>query len=368
MRVNFLLFIGYALFSALLGCDNTEPENNNDPANMSLLVEVNDDNSGEVLITATADNAIEFHFYLGDNGDGQPIVNSTGDLLYSYKSSGVYVIEARAYGQSGNYIKKEAQISVIVDDGSDPDDGYSTPPAYDGMSLLWSDEFNGNQLDESSWTYEIGTGSNGWGNNELQYYRSENTSLDNGYLTIEARNEAFGGNQYTSSRIVTMDKLSFRYGRVDIRAKLPKGQGIWPALWMLGSNFKSVGWPACGEIDIMEMVGGSTGDAKVYGTLHWDNEGSKADFGGSYSLSSGIFNDKFHVFTIIWDANEIKWYVDDVLFHTADITPAALSEFHENQFFIFNVAVGGDWPGSPDASTIFPQQLKVDYIRVFQPN
>ena len=165
-----------------------------------------------------------------------------------------------------------------------------------------------------------------------------------------------------------MDKLSFRYGRVDIRAKLPKGQGIWPALWMLGSNFKSVGWPACGEIDIMDMVGCSTGDAIVYCTLHWDNEGSKADYGGSYSLSSGIFNDKFHVFTIIWDANEIKWYVDDVLFHTADITPAALSEFHENQFFIFNVAVGGDWPGSPDASTIFPQQLKVDYIRVFQPN
>ncbi|MEO0639590.1 MAG: glycoside hydrolase family 16 protein, partial [Bacteroidota bacterium] len=167
----------------------------------------------------------------------------------------------------------------------------------------------------------------------------------------------------------TRDKQSFQYGRVDIRALLPKGQGIWPALWMLGSNFSSVGWPRCGEIDIMELVGGGEGkDDVVHGTVHWEQDGQRALFGGDYQLPTGIFNDEFHVFSIIWTENAIRWLVDDIEYHVINTSPAELDEFRNSFFFIFNVAVGGDWPGSPDGSTEFPQMMVVDYVRVFQPN
>lgn len=193
--------------------------------------------------------------------------------------------------------------------------------------------------------------------------------MQDGHLIITAKKETFNDAAYTSSRIITKDKQSFQYGRIDIRAVLPKGQGIWPALWMLGANISSVPWPGCGEIDIMEMVGGSGNrDKTVYGTLHWDNAGSHACTCGDdgFTLPSGIFADEFHVFSIVWNANAITWYVDNVQFHQIDITPANMSEFDAPHFLIFNIAVGGNWPGSPDASTVFPQRLIVDYIRVFQ--
>ena len=166
--------------------------------------------------------------------------------------------------------------------------------------------------------------------------------------------------------MITRGKQSFQYGRVDIRAALPKGQGIWPALWMLGSNFTSVGWPASGEIDIMEMVGGSGRENTVHGTVHWQHDGQHANFGGDVTLPSGTFNDEFHVFSIVWTSSRITWYMDNQEYHAIDTTPAQLSEFRNSFFFIFNVAVGGNWPGSPDNTTTFPQYLIVDYIRVFQ--
>ncbi|MTI21328.1 glycoside hydrolase family 16 protein [Fulvivirga sp. RKSG066] len=269
---------------------------------------------------------------------------------------------------------KEVVITITDTDTQSPeppeftDKGYSTPLSYPDYTLAWNDEFEGTSL-SSDWTHEIGTGSNGWGNNELQYYREENTTVTDGYLFIEAKKESFGGRQYTSSRIITENKQEFKYGRIDIRALLPKGQGLWPALWMLGANFRTVGWPKCGEIDIMEMIGGQGRENNVFGTLHWEENGSRActcGQGSGYTLSSGTFSDEFHVFTIIWDANQIQWFVDDELFKTIDITPADLSEFQEEFFFIFNVAVGGDLPGNPDASTQFPQRMIVDYVRVFQ--
>ena len=205
---------------------------------------------------------------------------------------------------------------------------------------------------------------------ELENYKKENTSVKDGYLIVEAKQESAGNQIYTSSRLTTQNKFNFKYGRVDIRAALPKGQGIWPALWMLGKNIPQVNWPKCGEIDIMEMIGGSgtgAGNDKItYGTPHWDNNGSHAQYGGSTKLASGIFNDEFHVFSIVWDAKKIVWYLDDKQFHIIDTTPAGLSEFQEEYFLLVNLAVGGDWPGRPDVTTIFPQQLVVDYIRVFQ--
>jgi beta-glucanase (GH16 family) len=169
--------------------------------------------------------------------------------------------------------------------------------------------------------------------------------------------------------MITKGKFDFKYGRVDVRAVLPKGQGLWPAIWMLGSNISSVGWPACGEIDIMEMIGGTTEREKtVFGTLHWDFNGNHActcDKPG-YTLSAGSLHDRFHVFSITWDQNFITWYVDDVQFNKIDVTPVTLNEFHSNFFFILNVAVGGNWPGNPDGNTQFPQRMFIDYIRVFQ--
>lgn len=250
-----------------------------------------------------------------------------------------------------------------------PTSGYSTPTSYPNMSSVWADEFDADSLDLTKWSYQIGDGCPnlcGWGNNELQYYTEDNTIFQNGCMIIKAQAETIGSSNYTSSRINTKDNFSLNYGRVDIRAALPYGQGIWPALWMLGDNIDTEGWPACGEIDIMEMVGGSATNNKVHGTTHWWDDGFPAYYGGDYTLPNGIFNDEFHVFSIVWDAQFIRWYMDDIQFHIIDITPPLLDELQGDFHFLMNVAVGGNWPGNPDGTTILPQYMIVDYIRVFE--
>lgn len=240
------------------------------------------------------------------------------------------------------------------------------------FELVWNDEFNYNGLpDSTKWSFEVGN--SGWGNNELQYYTSarlENARVEDSVLIIEARKEAYGGSQYTSARLNTYaNNLSWKNGKIEARIKLPFGQGIWPAFWMLGDAiFEGTPWPACGEIDIMEMIGGGEGrDDKTYGTIHWaDANGNHAQYGGSYQLSEGILADDFHVYSIEWDDFSIKWFIDGQQFHIVDITPVALSEFRKNFFIILNLAVGGDWPGYPNESTVFPQQMMVDYVRVYQ--
>ncbi|MDQ6757333.1 MAG: family 16 glycosylhydrolase [Bacteroidota bacterium] len=265
-----------------------------------------------------------------------------------------------------------AKGTIITEDGTNfitDNTGFSTPLSYPGYILIWNDEFSGTALDANTWNYELGNGSGGWGNHELEYYTNstKNVFVCNGNLIIEARKEAIGGFNYSSSRITTQNKKSFTYGRVDIRAKLPKGKGIWPALWMLGSNINTVGWPASGEIDIMELLGQEP--SKMYSTLHYGastaTHGSKGNF---YTLSGSSFYDQFHVFSMDWKQDQIKLYVDNNLFLTVNKTDVGSSPYPFNApfFFIFNVAVGGDWPGSPDATTTFPQRMIVDYVRVFQ--
>lgn len=334
------------------------------PSNLVVNVVVSEDGSGLVSIQAQADNTIEYELFVG-SVDVPTASNTTGIFEYTFLETGYYQIEVRAYGSSGRYIKDERQISVTVGNGVSIDDGYTSPLTYEGYTLVWNDEFNDNSINTSDWVFETGTGNSGWGNNELQYYRSNNAWVDEGTLVIEAREENYMGSPYTSARMKTQGKKSFLYGRIDIRALLPKGQGIWPALWMLGNSITSVGWPQCGEIDIMEMIGGSGRENQTHGTVHWDNNGH-VYVGGSYTLQSGTFADEYHVFSIIWDESSIKWFVNNTQFYEIDITPSHMSEFHQKHFFIFNIAVGGNWPGSPDATTVFPQQMKVDYIRVFQ--
>jgi beta-glucanase (GH16 family) len=265
-----------------------------------------------------------------------------------------------------------AKGTIITEDGSFlPTDntGYTTPLSYPGYTLAWNDEFSGTNLDPNAWNQEIGNGTGGWGNNELEYYTNstKNTFLSNGNLIIEARKEALGGFNYSSGRMTTQNKKTFKFGRIDIRAKLPVGKGIWPALWMLGNNITSVGWPSCGEIDIMELIG--TFPGRVHATMHWKPvSGTNTSNGGNFNLPSGDFSQAFHVYSIVWTQDNIKCYVDDQLFFTntlADVAPANYP-FNANHFFIFNVAVGGNWPGPPDASTQFPQRMFVDYVRVFQ--
>ncbi len=356
----FLSILFLVMFST--SCKEDEPDNMVEPSNLVVEVTVPASGVGIVHIQATADNATEFRLYIGS--DDQPAAtNTTGTFDYEFTQAGTYTIRLRAYGSSGRYISSEKQVVIDDDDPVTVGEGYVTPLQYAGYQLVWNDEFDGNALNNQYWSYETGAG--GWGNNELQYYRQENTIVSDDVLTIEARKENYQNSSYTSSRLVTRGKKSFKYGRIDIRALLPEGQGIWPALWMLGDNITNVGWPQCGETDIMEMIGGSGREKTIHGTLHWDNNGH-VQYGQSYSLSTGIFADEYHVFTIIWDATRIKWYVNDVKYNEVDITPAHMTEFQASSFFIFNLAVGGVWPGNPDASTIFPQQLKVDYIRVFQ--
>lgn len=265
-----------------------------------------------------------------------------------------------------------AKGTLLTEDGTYlPTDntGYSTPTSYPGYNLTWSDEFLATSLDLTAWNQEIGNGAGGWGNNELEYYTNslKNCFLSNGNLIIEARKEPMIGFNYSSSRLTTQNKKNFKYGRIDIRAKLPVGQGIWPALWMLGANITSVSWPACGEIDIMELIG--TYPGRVTGTMHWKPvTGTTTSKGANYNLTSGNFSQQFHVFSIVWAKDLLKWYVDDQLFLTNTLTDvgAANYPFNADQFLLFNVAVGGNWPGSPDATTSFPQRMFVDYVRVFQ--
>jgi hypothetical protein len=250
-----------------------------------------------------------------------------------------------------------------------PSDGYITPDTYTGYEKLFQDEFNGTQIDTTIWGYDIGTGNSGWGNNELQYYtnRPENVYLDNGKLVIQAKKESYNGSAYTSARLLTQNKKTFTFGRVDIRAKLPVAKGLWPALWSLGSKITQTGWPACGEMDIMELVG--TEPNKVHGTFHWGaSTALRQSYGTAHSLATGDYSDKFHVFTMIWEADKAEIFMDDISYFKFDRTKVgnAAYPFNEPIFLIMNVAVGGNWPGSPPATTTFPQQMLVDYVRVFK--
>ncbi|MDY0102160.1 MAG: glycoside hydrolase family 16 protein [Lentimicrobium sp.] len=354
-----LVFITLTITS----CDKNDTDNTPAPTNLVIEVTYPGPEKGNIHIVSTADNATLYKLYIG-NATVTEASNEIGIFDYVFTEAGDYKIRIKAYNGTEKYIEAEKQITIEENDPVSIDQGYTTPMQYNGYQLTWNDEFDGNTLNTNYWSYETGGG--GWGNNELQYYRPDNTSVGGGTLTIEARKENYENRNYTSSRLVTLNKKSFTYGRVDIRALLPEGQGIWPALWMLGSNIETVSWPACGETDIMEMIGGSGRENQIHGTLHWEYNGGHAEYGQSFVLPSGTFADEYHVFSIIWDENTIKWYMNDQQFNVVDITPSHMSEFHDPSFFIFNVAVGGLWPGNPDASTVFPQQMKVDYIRVFQ--
>lgn len=224
--------------------------------------------------------------------------------------------------------------------------------------LVWSDEFTSGIGPE--WTFETGTGSNGWGNNELQYYRQENAAVVNGELQITALQQNFGGMDYTSARLKTQCKKSWKYGKIEARIKLPSFQGSWPAFWMLGDYIGRVGWPRCGEIDIMEHINTSS---QVHGTIHWFNNGN-VNYGGDTAIDVT----QYHVYSIEWDETGISWFVDGVFYHAANTTNFIndTEEFHHDFFIILNMAIGGNWPGFDVNNSAFPAVMNVDYVRVYE--
>jgi beta-glucanase (GH16 family) len=229
--------------------------------------------------------------------------------------------------------------------------------------LWWGDEFNGSGSPSSA-NWGVDNANGGFGNNELQFYtnRTSNVTQGSNCLQIIARRENYGGNAYTSGKITSFNKKHWGSGWIEGRMSLPQGQGLWPAFWMLGVNIGSVGWPACGEIDIMEHV---NYDGNVYGTIHWD-AGGHVQYGGSKAVNvSG-----WHNYQINWNQYSIKWYVDGTQYAAANITNNVNSteEFHRDFFIILNLAVGGNWPGAPNSGTPFPSTMWVDYVRVYQPS
>lgn len=235
--------------------------------------------------------------------------------------------------------------------------------------LVWSDEFETEGLpDTANWKFQ--TGGHGWGNNELQYYSNKacNAYVSNGHLVITAKKQKHEKWDYTSARLYTKNTNKIiKYGKIEARIKLPYGQGIWPAFWMLGVNIESAGWPACGEIDIMEMVGGNNRENTAHGTMHWKGtKGHHKYQGDKIKLEQGTFSDDFHVFAIEWTKEEIIWSMDGEVYHRMDITSPEFEAFHKEFYLLLNVAVGGNWPKYPDETTTFPQKMEIDYVRVYQ--
>jgi beta-glucanase (GH16 family) len=270
-----------------------------------------------------------------------------------------------------------AARDAATHDASVHDAGTAQDAAVDSFDpgprwkLTWRDEFDGpagTSPDASRWVFE--TGGNGFGNNELEFYtaRTDNAALDgSGSLVITARKESYMGRQYTSARLKTQGKFEHQYGRFEARIRIPKGQGIWPAFWMLGNDIGTTSWPGCGEIDIMENVGKEP--TTVHGTIHGPGYSGGGGLGAPYMLTSKApFADDFHVYAVEWTAGQVRWLVDDQVYETrttADL-PAGKRWVYDHPFFLLlNVAVGGQWPGSPDGTTQFPQMMSVDFVRVY---
>jgi beta-glucanase (GH16 family) len=232
----------------------------------------------------------------------------------------------------------------------------TTPPA--NYTLVWSDEFSGTTVDATKWTFETG---NLDVNNEKEYYQAANATVANGNLVITAKKETVGNFLYTSARMNTLNKFSAQYGRIEARIKLPLGQGLWPAFWMMGANINTVSWPQCGEIDIMEHV---NADNTIYGTMHWNVNGPV-----QYGLTTTVSNpDDYHIYAIEWDASSIRWYVDNTLYVTGNILNNTnnTGAFHLPFFILLNMAVAGDFPGQVVDESKLPASMYVDYVRVYK--
>ncbi|ADL26448.1 glycosyl hydrolase, family 16 [Fibrobacter succinogenes subsp. succinogenes S85] len=294
--------------------------------------------------------------------------SSSSEIAAASSSSIDNVIESSAASSSSMTIEFSSSSETVSSSSSETTSSSSEEPAAE---YFWNDEFDGESIDLNKWTFDIGTGASGWGNNEWEYYtdRKENAYVKDGVLHIRAQKEDYEGQKYTSARMLTKGKFAFKYGTVEARIALPTGKGIWPAFWMLGENFDTVGWPACGEIDIIEAV---NSENKIYGTNHWANGTEYATYGnntGDYrNQKFDLDITQFHTYKFTWDEKYIRMFVDDFMYHEILIegNEGDTEEFHKPFFFLLNVAVAGNWPGFEVDDSQFPNEMLVDYIRVIK--
>lgn len=347
--LQFCLFLSF-LCLPILGCssDSSGGDEVLIPKNLNTSIAKmgssdmlpNGDGSGMITLTVTAENAT---LYKINFGNGQVVESTSGLVNHTYSMSGTntYTIFVSAYNGT-QFISQTLTTTVFVT-----------------QDLLWSEEFDVDGPPNSTkWGYDLGN--NGWGNNEIQNYtnRPENAIVQNGVLKIKTIKENYGGSEYTSARLKSQGKFSFKFGRVDIRAKLPAGGGTWPALWMLGENITTVSWPACGEIDIMEHLGNEPN--KIHGSLH-----SPSNYGGNSNSGTTTISNattEFHIYSVDWSETYIRFYVDNVLYYS--FVNNSNTPFNTNFFFILNNAMGG-WGGTVDPNFI-SSTFEIDYIRVYQ--
>lgn len=348
-----ILFIIFILFISCGGSSSTEdliltPSNLVIEANIvgSNTSNPNGDGSGKVIFNFSAENATSFKINLGNS---EIIETSSNTLEYTYIGSGVktFQIFISAYNLD-KQISKSISITVKISSG-----------------IVWSDEFNyTGSPDSSKWGYDIGRGDNGWGNGESQYYtsRSSNVVVEGGFLKITAKKESYEGANYTSTRMLTQGKFDFKYGKIEVRAKLPIGEGTWPAIWMLGSNIQTVGWPACGEVDIMEHWGHNHGS--IQSALHTPSSYGSTQNHGAQNLAD--VSTEFHVYSLEWTSEKMIFAVDGVEHYTYNpsIKNSSTWPFDAKQFIILNVAMGGSWFSIDPNFT--SSSMLVDYVRVYQ--
>lgn len=342
IKLSGLLFFLFSL--SVISCKKSEsapaPKA---PSNLVVNATVSADGSGKVSFTATADDAVLYIYNFG-NGTSANSTNGTAECIYKTSGTNTYSVTVSAKGSTNLSISKTISVTVNY-----------------VMKLVWSDEFDTNGApDATKWGYDIGN-NNGWGNNELEYYtnRTDNAIIENGILKIKAKKEDFSGFHYTSARMLTKDKFAFTYGKVEARAKLPEGVGTWPAIWMLGSDIGTAGWPACGEIDIMEHLGRDLNN--IYGTFHYPGH-SGGSANGATKMITGATTE-FHIYSLEWDAQLIKIFVDGSLIHSLPNSSAV--PFNHDFFLIMNVAMGGNFGGALDPN-ITSATMEVDYVRVYQ--
>ena len=334
-------------FFILISCKKSGADNDIAkiaPTNLIVNAVISTDGSGSVTFTATALNATTYEY---DFGNGIFQTAPSGNTVYKYPASGTYTVNVVAKSSSGLTISKSTQIIISI--------------SGTGSNLFWSEEFDKDGTpDPAKWGYDLGNG-NGWGNAELEYYtsRRENSVVEGGVLKIKAIKETYNGFNYTSARLLSKDKFEFKYGKVEVSAKIPAGVGTWPAIWMLGETINTAGWPACGELDIMEHRGSELN--KIFGTLHYPGRsGGNAD-GNTKVIANATT--EFHKYTVDWTAAFIKIYVDDQLIHS--VANTANLPFNHEYFIILNVAIGGNFAGPVDPA-LTNATMEIDYIRVYK--
>ena len=384
----FFFLLSFFIFSCSSSDDSADNNNGGSqeiiPTNLQVSLTIqgknsenpNGDGSGIFYGIATADDAINYGFRIGN--DGEETQSQSGEFSFTLTDQGLlqFPFYVYAYSSTGNSETKIINLTINVEGngGSGNND-----------VLVWSDEFNGTgSIDSSKWTTETGGG--GWGNQESQIYTSSSNNVrkEAGILKIKVIKESNGN--FTSARIKTQDKFEFKYGRIDIRAKLPSVQGSWPALWMLGANYPDVGWPQCGEIDIIEQFENKN---IITSTIHWfeednvtNNGTGQASYGGDMTASAYVslyndqyfpntissisFSEEFHLYSLNWTQNIIRFYIDGLeIFSTGNNNSLP---FNQDFFFIFNVAMGGTNGGviDPNLQQGYIDAMEVDYIRVYQ--